>query len=183
MSDNKRIAKNTAFLYLRQLIIMVVSIYTSRVILDVLGASDYGIYNVVGGIVTMMSFLNGALGASSSRFLTYELGRGDQDKLNRTFSASLNLHICVALIVLILGETLGLWFFYEKLVIPDDRIVAAFWVYQFSIITTMISFTQVPYNASLIAHENMSIYAYVGLYEAIAKLVIVYLLLASPIDK
>jgi len=183
MSDNKRIAKNTAFLYLRQLIIMVVSIYTSRVILDVLGASDYGIYNVVGGIVTMMSFLNGALGASSSRFLTYELGRGDQDKLNRTFSASLNLHICVALIVLILGETLGLWFFYEKLVIPDDRIVAAFWVYQFSIITTMISFTQVPYNASLIAHENMSIYAYVGLYEAISKLVIVYLLLVSPIDK
>lgn len=183
MSDNKRIAKNTAFLYLRQLIIMVVSIYTSRVILDVLGASDYGIYNVVGGIVTMMSFLNGALGASSSRFLTYELGRGDQDKLNRTFSASLNLHICVALIVLILGETLGLWFFYEKLIIPADRIVAAFWVYQFSIITTMISFTQVPYNASLIAHENMSIYAYVGLYEAISKLVIVYLLLASPIDK
>lgn len=183
MSDNKRIAKNTAFLYLRQLIVMVVAIYTSRVILDVLGASDYGIYNVVGGIVTMMSFLNGALGSSSSRFLTYELGRGNQDKLNRTFSASLNLHICVALIVLILGETLGLWFFYEKLVIPDDRMVAAFWVYQFSIITTMISFTQVPYNASLIAHENMSIYAYVGLYEAISKLLIVYLLMVSPIDK
>lgn len=183
MSNNKRIAKNTAFLYLRQLIIMVVSIYTSRVILDVLGASDYGIYNVVGGIVTMMSFLNGALGSSSSRFLTYELGRGNQDKLNRTFSASLNLHICVALIVLIVGETLGLWFFYEKMVIPDDRMVAAFWVYQFSIITTMISFTQVPYNASLIAHENMSIYAYVGLYEAISKLAIVYLLTISPIDK
>lgn len=183
MSDNKRIAKNTAFLYLRQLIIMVVAIYTSRVILDVLGASDYGIYNVVGGIVTMMSFLNGALGSSSSRFLTYELGRGDQDKLNRTFSASLNLHICVALIVLVLGETLGLWFFYEKLVIPDERMTAAFWVYQFSIITTMISFTQVPYNASLIAHENMSIYAYVGLYEAISKLAIVYLLTISPMDK
>lgn len=183
MSNNKRIAKNTAFLYLRQLIIMVVSIYTSRVILDVLGASDYGIYNVVGGIVTMMSFLNGALGSSSSRFLTYELGKGNQDKLNRTFSASLNLHICVALIVMVLGETLGLWFFYEKLVIPDDRMVAAFWVYQFSIITTMISFTQVPYNASLIAHENMSIYAYVGLYEAISKLLIVYLLMVSPIDK
>ena len=183
MSDNKRIAKNTAFLYLRQLIIMVVAIYTSRVILDVLGASDYGIYNVVGGIVTMMSFLNGALGSSSSRFLTYELGRGNQDKLNRTFSASLNLHICVALIVLVLGETLGLWFFYEKLVIPEERITAAFWVYQFSIITTMISFTQVPYNASLIAHENMSIYAYVGLYEAISKLTIVYLLIISPMDK
>ena len=183
MSNNKRIAKNTAFLYLRQLIVMVVAIYTSRVILNVLGASDYGIYNVVGGIVTMMGFLNGALGSSSSRFLTYELGRGDQSKLNRTFSASLNLHICVALIVLVLGETLGLWFFYEKLVIPDDRMTAAFWVYQFSIITTMVSFTQVPYNASLIAHENMSIYAYVGLYEAISKLLIVYLLTIAPIDK
>lgn len=162
---------------------MLVAIYTSRVILDVLGASDYGIYNVVGGVVSMMSFLNSALGASSSRFLTYELGRRDQDKLNRTFSASLNLHISVALIVFIVGETLGLWFFYEKLVIPNDRIVAAFWVYQFSIITTMISFTQVPYNASLISHENMSIYAYVGLYEAISKLSIVYLLTISPIDK
>lgn len=183
MSNNKRIAKNTAFLYFRQLIIMMVSIYTSRVILDVLGVSDYGVYNVVGGIVTMMSFLNGALGSSSSRFLTYELGKGNQDKLNCTFSASLNLHICVALIVLIVGETLGLWFFYEKLVIPDDRLVAAFWVYQFSIITTMINFTQVPYNASLIAHENMSIYAYVGLYEAISKLIIAYLLMKSPIDK
>lgn len=183
MSDNKRIAKNTAFLYLRQLIIMVVSIYTSRVVLDVLGASDYGIYNVVGGIVTMMSFLNGALGASSSRFLTYELGRGNQDELNRTFSASLNLHISVALIVLVLGETLGLWFFSEKLVIPEERMMAAFWVYQFSIVTTMVSFTQVPYNASLIAHENMSIYAYVGLYEALSKLVIVYLLVVSPMDK
>lgn len=183
MSNNKRIAKNIAFLYIRQLIVMVVSIYTSRVILDVLGASDYGVYNVVGGIVTMMSFLNGALGSSSSRFLTYELGKGNQDKLNSTFSASLNLHICVALIVLIVGETLGLWFFYEKLVIPADRVNAAFWVYQFSIITTMVNFTQVPYNASLIAHENMSIYAYVGLYEAVSKLIIVYLLMVSPIDK
>ncbi len=183
MSDSRRIAKNTIYLYARQLIIMLVSIYTSRVILDVLGSSDYGIYNVVGGIVTMMSFLNGALGASSSRFLTYELGRGDYEKLKQTFSVSLNLHICVALLVLFLGETLGLWLFYEKLVIPDDRMTAAFWVYQFSIITTMVSFTQVPYNASLIAHENMSIYAYVGLYEAISKLLIVYLLMISPIDK
>lgn len=183
MSDNKRIAKNTAFLYFRQIIVMLVSIYTSRVILQVLGASDYGIYNVVGGIVTMMSFLNGALGASSSRFLTYELGAGNTERLKETFSASLNLHICVALLVLALGETVGLWFFYEYLVIPSDRINAAFWVYQFSIVTTMINFTQVPYNASLIAHENMSIYAYVGLYDAISKLIIVYLLLLSPIDK
>ena len=164
------------------LVVMVVSFFASRVILQVLGASDYGIYNVVGGIVTMMGFLNGALGSSSSRFLTYELGKGNQSRLNKTFSASLNLHIGVALLVFIVGETLGLWFVMNKLVIPEDRELAAFWVYQFSVITTMISFTQVPYNASLIAHENMSVYAYVGLYEAISKLLIVYAITISPMD-
>ncbi len=165
------------------LVVMAVSFYTSRVILQALGAEDYGIYNVVGGIVTMMGFLNGALGASTSRFLTYELGKGNIERLKETFSASLNLHICVALLVLIIGETLGLWFFYEKLVIPEERMNAAFWVYQFSVITTMINFTQVPYNATIIAHEKMSIYAYVGLYEAFSKLAIVYLITISPIDR
>lgn len=181
-TSNKTIAKNTAFLYIRMLLVMIVTFYTSRVILDVLGAEDYGIYNVVGGIVTIMAFLNGALSASTSRFLTYELGKGNRDRLKNTFSASLTLHIGVALLVLLLGETIGLWFFYEKLVIPDERMTAAFWVYQFSIVTTMMSFTQVPYNASLIAHENMSIYAFVGLYQAFAKLAIVYLIIVSPID-
>jgi len=182
-TSNKTIAKNTIYLYVRMLITMGVTLYTSRVILQVLGASDYGIYSVVGGIVTMLSFLNSALGASTSRFLTYELGLGNIERLKQTFSASLNMHIVIALLVLILGETIGLWFFYEKLVIPEERIGAAFWVYQFSIITTMFAFTQVPYNSSLISHENMSIYAYVGLYEAFSQLAIVYLLLVSPIDK
>lgn len=182
VTSNKTIAKNTMFLYIRMAIVMVVTFYTSRVILAVLGASDYGIYNVVGGIVTMMAFLNGALSASTSRFLTYELGTGNIDLLKKTFSASLNLHICVALLVLLVGETIGLWFFYEKLVIPDERMNAAFWVFQFSIITTMVNFTQVPFNASLISHENMSVYAYVGLYEAISKLIIVYLLKLAPFD-
>ena len=181
-TSNKTIAKNTAFLYIRMLLVMIVTFYTSRVILDVLGAEDYGIYNVVGGIVTIMAFLNGALSASTSRFLTYELGKGNRDRLKKTFSASLTLHIGVALLVLFLGETIGLWFFYEKLVIPDERMTAAFWVYQFSIVTTMMNFTQVPFNASLIAHENMPIYAFVGLYEACAKLAIVYLIKISPID-
>ena len=130
----------------------------------------------------MMACLNGALSASTSRFLTYELGTGNIDLLKKTFSASLNLHICVALLVLLVGETIGLWFFYEKLVIPDERMNAAFWVFQFSIITTMVYFTQVPFNASLISHENMSVYAYVGLYEAISKLIIVYLLKLAPFD-
>lgn len=182
-SNSKTIAKNTAFLYFRMLVGMIVSFYTARVVLEVLGASDYGIYNVVGGVVTIVGFLNSALSASTSRFLAFELGNNNLAKLKNTFSAALNLHIVVALLVFLIGETIGLWFFYEKLVIPDDRIQAAFWVYQFSIITTMVSFTQVPYNASLIAHENMSIYAYVGLYESFSKLAIVYILTKSPIDK
>lgn len=165
------------------LLVMLITFFTSRIILEVLGVTDYGVYNVVGGIVTIMSFLNGALASSSSRFLTYELGRGNSDKLLKTFSASLTLHIGVATLVFVLGETLGLWFFYEKMVIPDERLNAAFWVYQFSIITTMVNFTQIPYNASIIAHEDMSIYAYVGLYEAVSKLLIVYLLYISPIDR
>jgi len=164
------------------LLVMIVTLYTSRVILDALGASDYGIYSVVGGIVTMMTFLNGALSSSTSRFLTYELGIGNIDKLKKTFSASLNLHIVVALIVLLFGESMGLWLFYEKLVIPEERLLAAFVVYQFSIITTMVSFVQVPLIASVISHEKMSIYAYIGIYESFTQLFIVYLLKISPID-
>lgn len=183
VSDNKRIAKNTIFLYIRMMVVMLVALFTSRVILNTLGATDYGIYNVVGGIVTIVSFLNSALGASTSRFLTFALGEKNIQKQKSTFGACLNLHIGIALLVLILGETVGLWFFYEKMVIPEERMVAAFWVYQFSILTTMVSFTQVPYNASLIAHEEMSIYAYVGLYEAISRLIIAYLITISPIDK
>jgi O-antigen/teichoic acid export membrane protein len=165
------------------LVVMLAALYTSRVILNTLGATDYGIYNVVGGIVTIVGFLNGALGASTSRFLTFALGEKNLQKQKDTFGAALNLHICVAILVLIVGETIGLWFFYEKMIIPMDRMTAAFWVYQFSIITTMVSFTQVPYNASLIAHEKMSIYAYVGLYEAFSRLAIAYLVVISPIDK
>ena len=182
VSDNKRIAKNTMFLYLRMMVVMVVSLFTSRVILNSLGATDYGIYNVVGGIVTIVGFLNSALSAGTSRFLTFALGERNLEKQKSTFGASLNLHIAVALLVLLVGETIGLWFFYEKMIIPEDRMNAAFWVYQFSIVTTMVNFTQVPYNASLIAHENMSIYAYVGLYEALSRLVIAFLITVSPID-
>lgn len=164
------------------MVVMIVALFTSRIILNTLGATDYGIYNVVGGIVTIVAFLNSALGGSTSRYLTFALGEGILEKQKKTFGAALNLHICIALLVLIVGETIGLWFFYEKMIIPEDRVPAALWVYQFSIVTTMISFTQVPYNASLIAHEKMSIYAYVGLYEAFSRLAIAYLITISPID-
>lgn len=165
------------------LVVMAVTLYTTRVVLHVLGASDYGIYNVVGGIVTMMNFINSALSSSSSRFLTYELGAGNKGRLDETFSASLNLHLVAAVIVLIISETVGLWFLYQKLVIPPERMVAAFWVFQFSVITMMLSFTQVPFNASLISHENMSIYAFIGLYEAITNLLVVYLISITSADK
>lgn len=183
INTNKRIAKNTMYLYVRMLLVMAIAIYTSRIVLRTLGAEDYGICNVVGGIVAIMGVLNAVMSSSTSRFLTFELGRNDSELLNKTFSVSLNLHIIVAILVLIIAETLGLWFFYEKLVIPESRMEAAFWVYQFSIINTMFTFTQVPYNATLIAHENLSVYAYVGLYDAFSKLLIVYLITISPIDK
>ena len=183
VTSNKTIAKNTAFLYFRMLIVMVVTFFTARVILKSLGVEDYGIYNVVGGVVSFMTFMSGALSGSTSRFLTYELGKGSIDRVEKTFAASLNLHICVALLILLFGESIGLWFFYEKLVIPGERMEAAFWVYQFSLLTTMINITQAPYNAVIIAHENMSIYAYIGVYEAISKLIITFLIMFSPIDK
>ena len=183
MSDNKRIAKNTMFLYFRMFLIMGVSLYTSRVVLATLGVVDYGLYNVVGGIVTMFSFLNGSLGAATSRYITFELGKKNYEKLNKIFNVALLTHIFIGIIIVLLAETIGLWFFYEKMVIPEERLNAAFWVYQISILSALISLTQVPYNASIIAHENMKVYAYVGIVEVILKLVVVYLLVISPFDK
>lgn len=181
-SSNRRIAKNTAFLYVRMLLVMCIAIYTSRVILTALGASDYGVYNVVGGIVTMFAFLTGSMAGATSRFLTFELGKGDHERLNATFSASLNLYLLAGVLVVILGEIAGLYFVSYKLTIPADRMTAAFYVLHFSIITAFFSFTQYPYTASIIAHEEMKIYAYVGIYEAVSKLLIAWLITVSPID-
>lgn len=183
MSDNKRIAKNTMFLYFRMFLIMGVSLYTSRIILQTLGVEDFGIYNVVGGIVTMFSFLNGSLGAATSRYITFELGRKDYIKLKKIFNVALVTHLCIGILIAILAETVGLWFFYNKMLIPEERISAAFWVYQISIISALISLTQVPYNAILIAYENMKVYAYVGMVEVVLRLLVVYLLMIAPIDR
>ena len=162
---------------------MAVSLYTSRVVLNALGVVDYGIYNVVGGVVAMISFLNGALSNSTARFLTYELGKEDFNKLKKIFSATLTIHIALAIIIFILAETVGLWFLLNKMVIPDERITATIWVYQFSILTYMVLITQVPYNALIIAHENMEVYAYVSIIEVVLKLLIVYLLIIAGFDK
>jgi O-antigen/teichoic acid export membrane protein len=164
-------------------LIMGVSLYTSRVVLQTLGVEDFGIYNVVGGIVTMFSFLNGSLGAATSRYITFELGRKDYIRLNKIFNVALVTHIVIGLVIVLLAETIGLWFFYEKMVIPEERLNAAFWVYQISILSTLISLTQVPYNATIIAHENMKVYAYVGIIEVVLKLIVIYILIISPFDK
>ena len=182
-STNKRIAKNALLLYFRMLFMMLVSLYTSRVVLATLGVEDFGIYNVVGGVITMFSFFNGAMSSSTQRYITFELGRGDFDQLQKVFQTSVNIHLLVALLILFLGETIGLWFFYEKMVIPASRMTAAFWVYQFSIITMMVMIVSVPYNAAIIAHEKMSIFAYISILEVLLKLGIVYLLYLTRSDK
>ena len=165
------------------ILILVVNLYTSRVVLAELGVVDYGIYNVVGGVVVMFSFINSSMSTSTQRFLTFELGKGNFKKLCATFSASLNVHIFLGFIIVLLAETIGLWFLNEKLVIPSDRIMAANVVYQCSILSFFINITQVPYNASLISHEEMSIYAYLSIFDATGKLLLAYALALCSSDK
>ena len=182
-NNNRRIAKNAVALYLRMFLTMVVGLYTSRVVLNVLGVEDYGIYGVVGGVVAMLGFLNASMSGATSRFLTFELGKGDQQRLARTFSSALEIHIGIAIIVFIIAETVGLWFLTHKLVIPAGRMTAAHWVYQMSIASAMLGITQVPYNSSIIAHEKMDVYAYVEILNVTLKLLIVFLLSIGNFDK
>lgn len=181
--NSKRIAKNTLLLYFRMLFMMAVSLYTSRVVLHTLGVEDFGIYNVVGGVVAMFSVISGSLSSAISRFITYELGKGDKDKLIRIFSSSVTIQLGLGLIILILAEAIGVWFLNAKMTIPTDRMYAANWVFQLSILTFIINLISVPYNAAIIAHEKMSAFAYISILEVVAKLVIVYMLLWSPFDK
>lgn len=183
MSDKKRIAKNTMFLYVRMILIMAVTLYMSRVVLDKLGVDDYGLYNVVGGVVGMLSFLNGTLSIGTSRFITYELGTQDKEKLKLTFSTAFFTHVILGLIIVVLMETVGLWFLYNKMVIPPERFTACVWVFHLSIFTSIISITQVPYTATIMAHERMGVYAYISLFEAFAKLGICFLLSVGNFDR
>lgn len=182
-SSNKRIAKNTLMLYVRMLLSMVVSLYTSRVVLNTLGVEDYGIYNVVGGVVVLFSFLNSAMASATQRFLNFELGRGDIRQVKRIFSMSMTAHILIALLILVLAETVGLWFFATQLNIPEERMEAASWVYQMSVLTCCFSVLRIPYNASVIAYEKMTFFAYVSIVEVVLKLLIVYLLVLWNFDK
>ena len=180
---NKRIAKNSIFLYIRMFVTMAIGLYTSRVVLQVLGASDYGLYNVVGGVLTLFTMFSSALTVGTQRFLSYAIGENDSDKLKRTFSIAFGLHVMLAAIILVLAETVGLWFLYTYLNIPEGRLTAAVWVYQFSIIGFLVNLVQVPFQSSLIAHEKMNMYAYMSIYDAVMKLLIVFLLMWVDYDK
>ncbi len=182
-SNTKRIAKNTLMLYFRQILIMLVSLYTVRVVLNVLGAEDYGIYNVVAGVVVLFSFVNNAMATSTQRFINYSLGEKNLPKVTEVYSASLVIHGVIALLFLVLAETIGLWFVSYKLNIPAERHTAALWTYQFSVISTIFTIFRVPYNATIIAYERMSFFAILSIIEAVFKLLIVFLISFFDFDK
>ena len=176
ISNNKRIAKNTVALYIRMMLQMVIGLYTSRVILNALGVNDFGIYNVVGSVTAMLTFVNGAMANATMRFITFEEGRGNIDRLNKVFCVSMNIHIAIAALTLLLLDTLGVWFLYNKMIIAPERLNAAFWVLQFSIATCMVDIISVPYNACIIAHEKMGAFAFISLLQQLATLLLALLL-------
>lgn len=181
--NNKRIALNTLFLYIRMLVTMLVSLYTSRVVLDKLGVTDYGIYNIVGGIVTMLGFLNNSMSNAVQRYMSFEIGKNNKAGVNVIFNISLTAHFCIAIIVLIIMEICGVWYLNNYMNIPSNRLEAANWVLQCSILTTLFTIIQVPYNAIIISYERMSIFAYISILEVTLKLAIVFLLSIGQFDK
>ena len=182
-SQSSVLAKNTLFLYVRLLFNMLISLYSSRLILNLLGVEDYGIYNAVGGMVSMFSIISGSLSTSISRNLTFELGAKNYLKLGKIFSMSINVQILIVALIALLAETIGLWFLNAKMVIPSDRMTAANWIFQFSLATFAIQLLSVPYNASIISHERMKAFAYIGIFDVVLKLIAVILLVWSPVDK
>lgn len=182
-SNNKRIAKNTILLYFRMILMMGITLFTSREVLKSLGVDDYGIYTVVGGVVALFGIISNSLSTATQRFITHGLGKNDLNHLSSVFSTSIIIHIIMSIIIIILAETLGLWFLRNEIQIPADRVYAAMWVYQCAIISTVIMIMSVPYNAAIIAHEKMGTFAIISLLEVILKLGIVYLLYIIPADK
>lgn len=187
MADNtektKRIAKNTMFLYFRMLFLMIISLYTSRVVLDSLGVSDYGIYNVVGGFVTMFSLISSSLTSACTRFLNYEMGTGNKDRLATIFSSAVFIQTVLALVVLLIAETVGVWYINNILVVPDDRLTAANWCFQFSLLNFCMNIITVPYNAAIVAHEKMKTFAQVSVFQGLANLGISFMIYYNPFDR
>lgn len=182
-TQNKRIAKNTIFMYIRMAITMCVGLYTSRAVLQALGVEDFGLYNVIGGIVAMFIILNNAMVNTTSRFITIHLAKGDELETRRIFNMSSLVHIIIAILVVLFAETIGLWYLENKLVVPEGRMFAAEWLYQLSILSSVFAILYVPYNAAIIAHEKMGTFAFIQIADSIIKLIIVLLLAYSPIDK
>lgn len=183
MSTTKTILKNTIFLYIRMIITMMISLFTSRVIINALGFTDYGIYSVVGGIVGLISFMHASLAGATIRFMNVQMGSYNLQDLKSVFNSAVIVHLCLALLILIVGESLGLWYFYNKLNIPSNREVAAMWVFQFSIVSVIMTILQTPYDAAIVAHQKMSIYAYISILEALLKLLIALAVFYSPYDR
>ena len=181
--NNKRIAKNTLLLYVRMLFLMVVSLFTSRVILNTLGVEDFGIYNVVGGIVAMFTIISGSLTSAISRFLTFELGKGDKEKLKTIFSTSVNIQLGLSAIIILIGEIVGIWFLNNQMNIPAERMMAANYILQCSLGIFVLNLLSVPYNASIIAHEKMGAFAYISILDIILKLAVAYAIMLFPFDR
>lgn len=182
-TDNKRIAKNTIMLYIRMLIILFANLYLSKVVLSTLGVIDYGIYNIVGGFVSMFSLTSTSLSNAIGRFITFSLGKGDKKTLNRVFCTSINLQILMSLIIILLCEFLGVWFLNSKMVIPSERLFIANYIFQFFLVSFVVGLISVPYNALIIAHEKMSAFAYISILEIFLKLLFIYFIKNSNFDK
>ncbi|WP_156305375.1 MATE family efflux transporter [Sphingobacterium endophyticum] len=183
MSTSKKIVKNTFLLYVRMFLIMGVSLYTSRIVLIELGVNDFGIYSLVGGIVSMLGFFNASMSAATQRYLSYDIGVGNEEKLKKTFSSALTIHIIIAILLLILAETLGLWYIHNRMIFPIERVNAVSILYQFSIFTFLLGIIQVPYNSLILAREKMNVFAYMSIFEIMLKLIIVFLLNSFGNDK
>ena len=182
-SSNKRIAKNTLFLYFRSIFLILITLYTSRVILQSLGVSDFGIYNVVGGVVAMFSMLSNTMHNATQRFLTFALGKADFSNLKKVFMTSITIHIVLGVMLVVLLEVVGVWFLYNKMSMPVERVDVAFWVLQFSIATFFVNVISVPYNATIIAHEKMATFAYISILDGILKLCIAFFIVYTPYDR
>lgn len=182
-SKTQKIVNNTIVLYIRMLVTMLIALFTSRVLLQALGVNDYGLYNVVGGVVSLFAFLMSSMASTTQRFLSYELGSGDEESLSNVFSMSLTTHLFIAFIVLILSELIGLWFLNTYIQIPEGRVFAANFVYQFVVLSLCLNIIIVPYSACVITHEEMTFYAYITIFDSVAKLAIAYILLICEFDK
>lgn len=182
ISNNKRIAKNTAFLYIRMVFVTLVTLYTARIVLQALGVVDYGIYNVVGGVVSLLTVLNSSMGAATQRYISFDLGQGNDEQLKKDFAACLNIYLLLAVVVIILSETIGLWLVNTQLTIPSERMAAANAVYQCSIFICVFALLQNPFNAAIIAHERMGAFAWISILEVMLKLGLAFIILYVSYD-